>query len=129
MKYEDFKYVIQDFSTVQIGAKFTYEEMLLNDRIPFKLQSIIRLYILKEVSGDKELDKHILEMDESSFTYSIYSSLKIKIRFCEPNPKGGFKNIQKKFVDFKKYQESNWTDENIIQDITISNLSLMGFNI
>ena len=129
MKYEDFKYVIQDFSSVQLGAKFTYEEMLLNDRVPFKIQSIIRLYIAKEAPMDKEIGNHILEINQNDFSYGIFSNLKIKIAFCEPKPDGGYKIVQKKFSEFKKYQETNWTDNHIMQSITVSNLALMGFNI
>lgn len=32
----DFKYVLQDFGNLYIGARFTYGEMLENEDIPFK---------------------------------------------------------------------------------------------
>ena len=51
MADNDFKYVLRDFSSTQIGSRFTYEEMLMCDRVPFKLQSIIKLYILSKNSA------------------------------------------------------------------------------
>ena len=47
----DFKYVMQDVSKVYIGAKYTYQEMMDTDEIPFKLKAILSHYILKEVAG------------------------------------------------------------------------------
>lgn len=129
MADNDFKYVLQDFSSTQIGARFTYEEMLLCDRVPFKFQSIIKLYILKEDVSTMEIGKHILELTEKNFSYDVYTKLKIKIRFCEPKKNGGFKVLQKTFNDFKKYQSTKWTDEHVLQDIAVSNLALMSFTI
>lgn len=129
MIYEDFKYVIQDFSSVQIGAKYLYGEMLQNERIPFKWKTIVQLYIMKEAGADTEFAEHLLNVKPEDFSYNIFSHLKIKIRFCEPKEGGGFKNIQKKFDDFKKYQNEKWTDNHIIMDVTISNLALMGFSL
>ena len=35
----------------------------------------------------------------------------------------------RKFEEFKKYQASNWTENHVIQDVTISNLALMAFTV
>ena len=129
MADNDFKYVLQDFSSTQIGSRFTYEEMLMCDRVPFKLQSIIKLYILKEDVSTMEVGAHILGLSENDFSYDVYNKLKLKVRFCEPKKNGGFKVIQKSFSDFKKYQSTKWTDDHVLQDFSVSNLALMSFTI
>lgn len=125
---KDFKYVIQDFSSTQIGSRFTFEEMLMDDRVPFKFQSILRLYILKDVEASVEIGKHILSVSSEDFSYQVYNQLKIKIRFCVPY-KDKFKVVQKKFIDFKTYSDEHWDENHVIQDITISNLALIAFNL
>lgn len=126
---KDFKYVIQDTASTQLGSRFTYDEMLMSDRVPFKFQSIIQFYILKTAESDEEIGKHILRITDDDYNFQVYRQLKIKIRFCEPKSNGGFKVKQLKFVDFKKYQKISWTDKHVIQDVTISNLALMGFSV
>ena len=125
----DFKFVVKDFSSTQIGARFSYEEMLMNENVPFKFQNIIQLYILKDTSPNTTIGEHVLSMEPNSFDYNIYSRLKLKVRFCEPRSNGGFKVITMKFSDFKDYQAKNWTDAHVIQELGISNLSLMGFTV
>ena len=59
MENQDFKYVMQDVSKVYIGAKFTYQEMLDRDDIPFKFKAILSHYMLKEVSTDTTPENHL----------------------------------------------------------------------
>lgn len=127
MGNQDFKYVIQDTSFTQLGSRYTYEEMLMSDRVPFKFQSIIQLYILKSADPTFEIGQHILALTEDDFTYNVYRNLKIKVSFCEPKKLGGYKVKKLKFDEFKKYQKQNWSDQHVIQDVTISNLALMAF--
>jgi len=127
MNERDFKYVLQDTSSTQLGSRYTYEEMLMSDRVPFKFQSIIQLYILKSADPSMEIGRHILSLQDTDYNYNVYRQLKVKVRFCEPKKNGGYKVKQMRFDEFKKYQDSKWTDEHVIQDITISNLALMGF--
>lgn len=129
MNENDFKYVIQDTSTTQLGSRFTYEEMLMSDRVPFKYQSIIQLYILKNADPAMEIGKHILELKDDEYNFQVYRQLKVKIRFCEPKKNGGYNVKQLRFAEFKKYQKEHWTDNHVIQDVTLSNLALMGFAI
>ena len=49
---QDFKYVLQDFGNIYIGARYSYEEMLKSEEIPYKWKAIIRHYLLKETSPD-----------------------------------------------------------------------------
>ena len=49
---QDFKYVLQDFGNIYIGARYSYEEMLKSEEIPYKWKAIIRHYLLKETSPE-----------------------------------------------------------------------------
>lgn len=125
----DFKYVIRDTSSTQIGSRYTYEEMMFCDNVPLKFQSIIHLYILKYASPELEIGEHILQMKDEDYTYQIFRQLRVKIRFCEPKPSGGYKLKNLKFDEFKKYQQVNWTENHVIQEVTLSNLALMAFTV
>ena len=45
-RYEDYKYVMQDAGNLYIGAKYSYEELLEQEMIPFKLKTILIRYVL-----------------------------------------------------------------------------------
>lgn len=125
----DYKFVLKETSATQIGARYTYEEALLNDDVPFKFRSIIQLYVLKETDEKKCIGMHLLEVNESDFIYQVFKQLKVKIQFYEPKAAGGYKMISLPFVKFKKYQADKWTDKHFMQSFTLSNLALMGFSV
>ena len=56
---QDFKYVLQDFGNIYIGARYSYEEMLKSEEIPYKWKAIIRHYLLKETSPETTMENHI----------------------------------------------------------------------
>ena len=55
-QYEDFKYVLQDTGNIYLGARFSYEELLKQEMVPFKLKAILTHYILKEAAPDTTLE-------------------------------------------------------------------------
>lgn len=137
MNKDDFKYVIADFSSTQIGARFSYEELLMHERVPFKFQSIITIYILREMkaldpSNDKPeqtvLADHLLSIKPGNLIYETYKKLKLKVRFAAPH-KDGFKLLNYKFDKFAEYIEDHGYENVVIQEINISNLALMSFSI
>lgn len=131
----DFKYVIQDISSTQIGARFTYEDILMNERVPYKFQSIINIYILREMKHSiefpekVEIGKHLLEIEAGNLIYDTYKRLKLKVGFCVPDNKGAYKNKKLSFADFIIFIEKNGKENIYIQEITISNLALMTFTV
>lgn len=138
MNDNDFKYVIQDISSTQIGSRFTYEDILMNERVPYKFQSIVNIYILREMKHSNpeneypektEIGKHVLEIGPGNLIYDTYRRLKLKIRFCVPNNKGEYSVKQLAFSDFIAFIEKNGKDEIVVQDVTISNLALMTFTV
>ena len=101
----DYKFVLKETASTQIGGRYTYEEALINDDIPFKFRSIIQLYILKEADVNTCIGMHLLTVKESDFVYQVFKQLKLKIQFYEPKEKGGYKMRSLPFPKFKKYQE------------------------
>lgn len=138
MNDNDFKYVIADISSTSIGSRFTYEEILMNDRIPLKFQNIVTIYILREMKViDKDnanpektmIGNHIYELANDNLIYNVYKRLKLKVKFTFPNGKGGFKSKNLKIDDFKKFVEKNGSDGLFIQEVNFSNLALMSFSV
>lgn len=129
MNENDYKYVMQDISTTHIGARYTYEEILKNDRVPFKLQSVIRIYIAKETPMETEVAAHLLSLEQGSLTYDIYENLKMKVHFYESSPKGGYVQKQMKLKEFFECRKQGWKADSMIHEVTISNLALMAFSV
>ena len=69
---QDFKYVLQDFGNIYIGARYSYEEMLKSEEIPYKWKAIIRHYLLKETSPETTMENHIFFMKEDDFSYETF---------------------------------------------------------
>ena len=65
---EDYKYVIQDTSRVLLGAKYSYAELLEDASCPFKFQSIVEHYILKDADPSDTLESVFYYMEKGSFS-------------------------------------------------------------
>ena len=46
---EDYKYAIQDFSNVYLGARMTYQDLADYDGVPCKIKDAVYRIFLKEV--------------------------------------------------------------------------------
>lgn len=81
----DFKYVLQDFSNVYLGARLTYGELVQAEDTPQRLCSAVYQYIYKEADAGTRICDHILSMKEGSSSYLVFSQLKgqIKVVFQE----------------------------------------------
>ena len=137
MNKDDFKFVIADVSSTGIGPRFTYAELLMHERVPFKFQSIIKIYILREMKilnpdieepENIEIGKHLLSLDNDNLIYDVYKRLKLRVRFCFPKKSGyGMKTL--KIGDFISYVKKNGSDNIVLQEIILSNLGLMAFSV
>jgi len=78
--YEDYKYCMQDVGTVYIGTKFTFQELLDSDMIPFKFQLVVERYIMPETDLEDSLETHLYYLTEKSFLVRIYEQLKMKVK-------------------------------------------------
>ncbi len=130
MNERDYKYVMQDISSTQLGARYTYEDLLSEERVPFKLQSLIRIYVLRETDPQLELGQHVCQLQEGSLVLDVYKQLKMKVRFYEPKQNGeGFTSKQMKLEEFVLYAKEHWKENSMVYEIAFSNLALMAFSI
>ena len=76
----DFRYVMQDMTNVYIGAKYTYDEIMNVDEVPFKLKVILSHYMLKEIAGNTTLENHIFYMKPDDMSYMVYKRMKARFK-------------------------------------------------
>lgn len=129
----DFKYVIQDFSNVYIGARLTYEELTQRDDTPQRLKSAVYRYLFETDVKEQRICDRLVQLKKDSAEYTIYMQLRMQIRVVTPVTKVDRKG--KQHVEFKtdSYAFSDFMDklkeENIhadrISEITFKKLHLM----
>ncbi len=123
---QDFKYILQDLSKTMIGARFTYSELMEQERVPFKFQTIIDRLIMPILQEDMEIGAHMLLLNKADKNYRIYENLKVKIRYYAPKKNGGFESKTVSLADFVKAAE-HWDERAMVHEIILSNLALMSF--
>ena len=125
---QDFKYILQDLSKTMIGARFTYGELMEQERVPFKFQTIIDRLILPVMEEDMEIGRHILSLTKTDKNYRIYENLKVKIRYYAPKKNGGFESKTVSLAELAKEAE-HWDERAVLHEIILSNLALMSFKL
>ena len=123
---QDFKYILQDLSKTMIGARFTYSELMEQERVPFKFQTIIDRLIMPILEEDMEIGEHMLRLTKADKNYRIYENLKVKIRYYAPKKNGGFESKTVTLAELAKEAE-HWDDRAVLHEIILSNLALMSF--
>lgn len=137
-QYDDFKYFMQDVSTLYLGAYYNYEELMANEMVPFKLKSIIEHYIMKDTQADTTLESQFYYMTEDSFSYRTYMQLKAKVKVCMYVEKKSFLGKEKMvykntvipladFVQMNLAQKKKYSVK--VQEVIISKLAMMAFNV
>ena len=133
MENRDFKYVMHDLTNLYIGAKYTYNELLVLDEVPFKLKTLISRFILKEVDGDTKIEDHIFYLKETDMSYQIYKEMKTKFRlnvWKDENDgvkKPGYKSASYRITDIIANEElMRKKDITIVEELHITKLGLMG---
>ena len=137
-RYEDYKYVMQDAGNLYIGAKYSYEELLEQEMIPFKLKTILIRYVLTEASPETTLESQFYYLEENDFLYEAYKQLKVRVK---PQVQ-----IEKKTLSGKtrmEYKEKIFTLQELVQmnlarkkasgmivmEIIVSKLGMMVFSV
>lgn len=132
----DFKYIMQDTGSVYLGARFSYNEILEQEMVPFKLKTIISQYILKDVDSSTTLESHLYYMTADSFSYKTFRELKVRIKTSIPQEHRGFGGkvsyrYQEKVYSIKEFEELNLAQKKkmgiIIREIIFSKLGLLSF--
>ncbi len=137
-QYEDFKYVIQDTGSIYLGARFSYEELLDHEMVPFKLKAILTHYILKEASPDTTLESQFYYLEQDTFLYETFKQLKIRIKVQKQVEK---KNLfgktrieyREEILSLQEMAQMNLARKKacgmLVREIIISNLGMMTFSV
>ena len=134
VKDDDFKYYMQDLERNYFGARYSYDELLQNEMVPFKLKSIITKYIKDYVDHDVTLESHFYHMTKETYDYRIYKQLRSRIRVSqykdETKPEKGFKEKIYTIESLVKISpEEKEKMGMIVREIIISKLALFGFSV
>lgn len=134
--YEDYKYSMQDTSTLYIGAKYTLNEIIEEEEIAFKFRLIVEKYILPEANLEDTLDKHLYALDSKSFLVKIYKQLKAKVKvYMQEEKRSLFGGSKQEFVTksmtveqlVAMSPEEKAQKGVIVQELALSKLALMSF--
>ncbi len=137
-QYEDFKYVLQDTGNIYLGARFSYEELLKQEMVPFKLKAILTHYILKEAAPDTTLESQFYYLTGDSFLYETFKQLKIRIKVqkqVEKNTLLGKRKMEyrEEVLSLKELTEVNLARKKacgmLIREIIISKMGMMTFSV
>ncbi len=140
MEYQDndFKYYMQDIGSLYLGARYSYEELMAHEMIPFKLKSIIEHYITKDTQLDTTLESQFYYMTDDLFSCKTYMQLKAKVKISllvEKKPLFGAKKTvyRTQVLSLDEFVRMNLAQKKkcgvIIQEIIISKLALMSFSV
>jgi len=134
--YEENKYSMQDTGNLYVGTKYTLEELINEDEIPFKFRLVVERYILPEADLQDTLESHLYYLDAKSFLVKIYGQLKakVKINIIEEKKmlfKGGKKQYVTKFVTVQELVAMSVAEKEaqgvVVQELKMSKLALMAF--
>ncbi len=132
---EDFKYCMQDMERDYFGARYTYQELMQNELVPFKFKTIIERYLVRNIDRDTSLESHFYHMTRENPEYRVYRQLKARIRVTQLK--------SRKFRQEKEYTEKVYTLEQLtalsqekklekgiaIREIILSKLALFAFSV
>ena len=79
-QYEDYKYVMQDTYQLYIGAKYSFEELIDNEEVPFKFRLIVERYIYQDIDPETTLESQLYYMTAKDMQYRIYKQIKMKVK-------------------------------------------------
>ena len=135
---DDFKYFMQDTSSIYVGAKFNYTEILEQESVAFKYKSIVEHYILKDTDPETTLESQFYHMTPDQFSYKTYQQLKARVKVCMLVQKkrlfGGTKiAYETKVLKLDELVRMNLARKKqcgmVIQELVLSKLALMAFSV
>ena len=136
--YEPYKYVMNDMGSIYLGAKFSYQELLDNPDLNFKLRSVISHYVLKYSDKENTLESEFYYLNKDNGLYDVFNELKVKVKVLENKEK---KNLfgktstvnTERVLQLKELTEIDTDTKKgegmVICEVIISKLALMSFTI
>lgn len=134
--YEEGKYNIQDTGNLYVGTKYTLEELINEDEMPFKFRLVVERYILPEADLQDTLESHLYYLDAKSFLVKIYGQLKAKVKINIIEEKksllgGAKKRYVTKMITVEELAKMSMEQKEscgvVVQELKMSKLALMAF--
>ena len=133
--YEDYKFSMQDTGKVYVGSKYTLDEILESEDMPFKFRLIVERYILPEADLQDTLETHLYYLEPKSFIVKIYKQLKAKVKVNVIEEKRGLFGSKKQYVTklvtveelTAMSREEKESKGLVVQELIMSKLALMAF--
>lgn len=130
VSYEDHKYVMADTAFLYLGAKYSWQEMVMSEEIPFKLRTIFERYILPETDSENTLESELYYMEKNGMVFKTFRQLKAKVKFSQRDGRGTFKQKSLGIEEFCSMSaEQKKREQIVIHELGISKLSLMVFSV
>ena len=129
---EDFKYCMQDMERDYFGARYTYQELMQNELVPFKFKTIIERYLVRDNDRDTSLESHFYHMTKENPEYRVYRQLKARVRVTQiKNRKSSQTEYTEKVYTLEQLtalsQEEKMEKGIAIREIILSKLALFAF--
>lgn len=99
MADNDFKYVLQDFSNIYIGARSSYGELAENEDLPHKLREVIVRIFLTETAEDTTPENHLFYLTKDSVSYRALKKMKARFRMSVWEEADGKKRKKSGYVN------------------------------
>ena len=134
--YEEGKYSLQDTGNLYVGTKYTLEELIQEDEMPFKFRLVVERYILPEADLQDTLETHLYYLDAKSFLVKIYGQLKAKVKINIIEEKksllgGTKKQYVTKMITVEELAKMSVEQKEscgiVVQELKMSKLALMAF--
>lgn len=138
---QDFKYVMQNFSNVYIGARCTYEEAAEHMDMPGRLKTAIyRMVYSGEITREETIASHLLRLEKKDMGYLFYSQLKLQVKVLFLKRVMDKKGVEKEtacekiysieqFVEDEQLKEQEQKDKMVVQEIFFKKLHLAGLSV
>ena len=129
---------MQDNGNIYLGAKYSFQELLEEEMVPFKLKAIISQYVLKEADRDTTLESQFYYLEPEGFLYETFRQLKVKVKVQRQKERKtlfGKKKLEYKeeILSLKELTEINLARKKgsgmLIREIVISKLAMMTFTV
>lgn len=134
--YEDNKYSMQDTGNLYVGTKYTLDEIINEEEIPFKFRLIVERYILPEADLQDTLETQLYYLESKSFLVKIYKQIKAKVKVNvleEKRSLTGGRRMQyvTKLMTVEELAGMSVTEKEakglVVQELKMSKLALMAF--
>ena len=130
----DFKYYMQDIERHYFGARYSYNELVKNEMVPFKFKTIITKYMKDEVDPDATLESHVYYMKRDGLDYEIYKNLRTRVRVSKyKNPESRDKGVKEKIYQISEFASISPEEKErmgvIVRELIISKLALFAFSV